>query len=522
MDSADADGPSGRNTRSSDNMLPAPHGGRTRRTRTTSNEQHSDNISDDTASDGAVGPHPRTRSQLALEEPQPYSERSLRSRENHGVTSRFASSAQTSEHVSDDGPHGRARSPDSESRSRPRRGTARRSLQSENSHHSDEDISNQSSKAPVRRSSRRARSSPDAFDEASSEEDMHAALSQIRSSRRRSGQRAKAVTEADISPGANENESGQERADKPGRKLASRRPSGRRRVSSNGYPYSDANESDHSDERAETRQINTRKRTSQKAIESDQEDHSEQSEDEFEEEQNTQSSDDDSMEIVPSTTGRFSKRSRKSTRAAIQRQAYPSANSRRATRGRTPSSYLDPSSSEFGSDVDNGDISESSTEKHPKRKRQATSQSPRRLAKAKKKKISEAEHEAVPVPKRWPEIGIKDITRVTHAILERLACIDEMKVFAVPVVESNPHLSEGYRQVISKPMDFRTIREEQLCLYDSIQMLQDDLILVFNNCIHYNGAENEFGRLAKTMLEMLEDVFRQVCSELDIVLPRRW
>ena len=72
-----------------------------------------------------------------------------------------------------------------------------------------------------------------------------------------------------------------------------------------------------------------------------------------------------------------------------------------------------------------------------------------------------------------------------------------MKVFAVPVVESNPHLSEGYRQVISKPMDFRTIREEQLCLYDSIQMLQDDLILVFNNCIHYNGAENEFGRLAK-------------------------
>ena len=363
MDSADADAPPGRRTRSSDSMHPAPHGGRTRRTRTTSNEQHSDNISDDATSDGAVGPHPRTRSQPAFEEPQPFSERALRSRENHGATTRFASSAQKSEHVSGDEPHGRARSPDSESRSRPQRETARRSLQSENSPHSDEDMSDQSPKAPVRRSSRRTRSSPDTFDEASSEEDKQAALPQARTSRRLSVQRANAATEANSSPEGNQSESEQAHEDKPGRKLAYRRSSGRRRVSSNGYRYSDANENDHSDQRA-----NMRKRTSRK-VESDEEDHSEQSEDEFEEEQNTQSSDDDSMEIVPSTTGRVSKRSRKSTRATTQRQTHPSANSRRATRGRTPSSYLDPSSSEFGSDVDNGDISESSTEKHAKRKR---------------------------------------------------------------------------------------------------------------------------------------------------------
>jgi hypothetical protein len=45
-------------------------------------------------------------------------------------------------------------------------------------------------------------------------------------------------------------------------------------------------------------------------------------------------------------------------------------------------------------------------------------------------------------------------------------------------------------------MDFRTIEEERLQVYRNIAELQQDLILIFDNCIEFNGAATGYGEFA--------------------------
>lgn len=62
-------------------------------------------------------------------------------------------------------------------------------------------------------------------------------------------------------------------------------------------------------------------------------------------------------------------------------------------------------------------------------------------------------------------------------------------MFEEPVVEQYPDIAESYQSVIKEPMDFRTIEEERLPRYRSIQELQQDLMMVFNNCILFNREQ---------------------------------
>jgi len=64
--------------------------------------------------------------------------------------------------------------------------------------------------------------------------------------------------------------------------------------------------------------------------------------------------------------------------------------------------------------------------------------------------------------------------------------MDEGGNFAIPVIEAFPEITDDYLARVPNPMDFRTIQEERLQLYHSIHELQDDLILVFSNCMNYN------------------------------------
>jgi Bromodomain len=70
-------------------------------------------------------------------------------------------------------------------------------------------------------------------------------------------------------------------------------------------------------------------------------------------------------------------------------------------------------------------------------------------------------------------------------------------VFDLPVAETCPDLADDYLDVITRPMDFRTIEEERVPQYTSIVDLQNDLELVFYNCIAFNGPNNELGELAR-------------------------
>jgi hypothetical protein len=50
--------------------------------------------------------------------------------------------------------------------------------------------------------------------------------------------------------------------------------------------------------------------------------------------------------------------------------------------------------------------------------------------------------------------------------------LDEDGMFIIPVTEAFPDIAKSYLQVVSQPMDFRTIEEERVPQYASIQELQ--------------------------------------------------
>jgi superfamily I DNA/RNA helicase len=68
--------------------------------------------------------------------------------------------------------------------------------------------------------------------------------------------------------------------------------------------------------------------------------------------------------------------------------------------------------------------------------------------------------------------------------------LDTEQLFWVPVAEAYPDLGDAYLAHISDPMDFRTIEEERMLYYTSITELQDDLILVFRNCMDFNEPDS--------------------------------
>jgi len=69
---------------------------------------------------------------------------------------------------------------------------------------------------------------------------------------------------------------------------------------------------------------------------------------------------------------------------------------------------------------------------------------------------------------------------------------DESDLFEIPVAEAYPDAADDYLAAIPFPMDFRTIEEERLLVYCSVEELQEDLILVFGNCINYNEQDSPF------------------------------
>lgn len=105
----------------------------------------------------------------------------------------------------------------------------------------------------------------------------------------------------------------------------------------------------------------------------------------------------------------------------------------------------------------------------------------------------------------WPDIDQIDIPRVAEGILYFLREKDKDGLFEQPVWESLPEIKDEYLEVVSNPMDFRTIEEERVKSYTSIKQLQQDLMLVFNNCIRFNGEGTQYANIAGNMLECLND-----------------
>lgn len=83
----------------------------------------------------------------------------------------------------------------------------------------------------------------------------------------------------------------------------------------------------------------------------------------------------------------------------------------------------------------------------------------------------------------WPSVPMTKITEVAGGVLDEMRELDVNGLFGIPVLEAVPGIKASYLKKIKNPMDFRTIEEERAPAYERISRLQDDLILVFQNCV---------------------------------------
>ena len=69
-----------------------------------------------------------------------------------------------------------------------------------------------------------------------------------------------------------------------------------------------------------------------------------------------------------------------------------------------------------------------------------------------------------------------------------------------------------YLIVIKQPMDFGTIKHRLNTFYyqKGVQNLLDDVNLVFDNCIRFNGEDSSVGRMCKTVREEYRRLYDQL------------
>jgi Bromodomain len=138
------------------------------------------------------------------------------------------------------------------------------------------------------------------------------------------------------------------------------------------------------------------------------------------------------------------------------------------------------------------------------------------------KKIKSSKFVELPNVPSWPEINLSDITKVTNDVLRRVTQRDDQNAFSLPVLEAYPELLDDYTSLIKEPMDLRTIVEERMHTYTSIQQLQDDLILIYRNCCTFNGEGSFLAKYAMERWRELNGIFADSCKSLNVLLPRRW
>jgi len=109
---------------------------------------------------------------------------------------------------------------------------------------------------------------------------------------------------------------------------------------------------------------------------------------------------------------------------------------------------------------------------------------------------------------------------VTVGVLSKLRDLDNLNLFSRPVCEEHPGIAEEYLRQVKNPMDFHTIEDERMNTYGHIAELQEDLILTFRNCCVYNGEKSEYFSYSLKIWQSLNDVFKEVCTEKDILLSR--
>ena len=69
---------------------------------------------------------------------------------------------------------------------------------------------------------------------------------------------------------------------------------------------------------------------------------------------------------------------------------------------------------------------------------------------------------------------------------------------------------DDYFEIIEHPMDFGTVKKKlTFNVYQNVQEYINDMKLVFDNCVRYNGMENQIAKHALEIKNMFEENMKQ-------------
>lgn len=77
-------------------------------------------------------------------------------------------------------------------------------------------------------------------------------------------------------------------------------------------------------------------------------------------------------------------------------------------------------------------------------------------------------------------------------------------------VDPSKYNIDDYFDIIQEPMDFGTIKKKlTFNVYHNVQQFIADMKLVFDNCIKYNGTENQIAKHAIEIKNLFEENMKQ-------------
>lgn len=142
----------------------------------------------------------------------------------------------------------------------------------------------------------------------------------------------------------------------------------------------------------------------------------------------------------------------------------------------------------------------------------------------KRTKVAKQEHIELPRIEKWPGHIIKPhmLKEVCTAIIGRIQVFDAEGLFHIPVIEQYPEVAKSYLEKVNNPIDLRTIETERVPHYRVISELQDDLILMLQNCCTFNRVKSEYWKYAVEIWNNLNEIFLETLKDLGLDVPRRF
>ncbi|KAK3131548.1 hypothetical protein QOZ80_6AG0507910 [Eleusine coracana subsp. coracana] len=114
--------------------------------------------------------------------------------------------------------------------------------------------------------------------------------------------------------------------------------------------------------------------------------------------------------------------------------------------------------------------------------------------------------------------GKPDLFRQFAAILREITSHAWAEPFKEPVDVEALELHDYY-QIISKPMDFSTIRDKMegkgVNKYNNVREICSDVRLIFSNAMKYNAEGHPVHRMAKTLLEIFEQKWLRLLPKVE-------